>query len=86
MVTIVSADEYVYDSYVGGADNQKKYTGGFSVELPREGGKYIFLITSIGYKSTAVNVDLNKLGKREFDLKLNPIYLAPSSEKLDEVG
>jgi len=29
VVTIVSADEYVYDNYVGGADNQKKYTGGF---------------------------------------------------------
>lgn len=85
VVTIVSADEYVYDNYVSGEDNQKKYTGGFSVELPREGGKYIFLITSIGYKSTAVNVDLNKLSKREFNLKLNPVYLAPTSEKLDEV-
>lgn len=85
MVTIVSADEYVYDTYVGGADNQKRYTGGFSVDLPREGGQYIFLISSIGYKSTTVNVDLNKLSKREFDLKLNPVYLTPTSEMLDEV-
>lgn len=85
MVTIVSADEYVYDTYVGGADNQKRYTGGFNVNLPREGGQYIFLISSIGYKSTTVNVDLNKLSKREFDLKLNPVYLTPTSEMLDEV-
>lgn len=84
LVTIVSADEYAYDTYVRGADNQKKYTGGFSVELPREGGKYIFLITSIGYKSTSVTVDLNKINKRQFDLKLNPIYLEPTSKMLDE--
>lgn len=85
VVTITSANEYVYDTYVSGADNHKQYTGGFSVELPREGGNYILLISSIGYKSTAVNVNLNKLSKHEFDLKLNPTYLTPNSEMLDEV-
>lgn len=85
LVTIVSADEYMYDTYVSNADNHKKYTGGFSVELPREGGKYIFLVTSIGHKQTAVNVDLSKLGRNEFSLRLNPIYLAPVPVALEEV-
>lgn len=84
IVGMTSADEYVYDNYQSGADNQKKYTGGFSVELPR-GGKYIFLITSVGYKPATVDVDLNKVGKREFDLKLGTVYLMPATEMLDEV-
>lgn len=67
LVTIVAADEYLYDDYVSGAKNQKRYTGGFSVELPRDGGKYIFVISSMGYKSDTVNVDFTKMGKQGFE-------------------
>ena len=38
VVAIASADKYMYEKYVSGADNQKIYTGEFSIDLPREEG------------------------------------------------
>lgn len=83
-VTVASASEYFYKNYTGKADDEKTYTGGFSVELPR-GKKYIFCVSSISYKPAYVDVDLSKLGKRKYDLDLRAIYLEPSSVILDEV-
>ena len=85
VVAIVSADMYVYDQYVEGANNQKRYTGEFSIELPKEEGKYIFSISSIGYQPAFMNVDLTQLGKREYLFQLGSIYLAMASQQLGEV-
>ena len=83
-VTAASAEEYMYEHYVAGEDNQKTFTGGFSVEVPR-GGKYIFTVSCVGYKTTTLDVDASKLGKKEYRLQLDPIYLAEVSEILNEV-
>ena len=45
-VTAASAEECMYEHYVAGEDNQKTFTGGFSVEVPR-GGKYIFTVSCV---------------------------------------
>lgn len=86
VVTIISADEYNMDGVVTAhvEESQKTYTGGFSVELPR-GKKYIFSVSAMGYAPTFSDVDLSTLGKREYFLKLQPIYLSPTSRQLDEV-
>ncbi len=83
-VTVVSADRGFYENYKERADNEKTYTGEFSVELPR-GKKYILCVSIISYKPTYVDVDLSKLGKREYQLDLKSIYLEPNSIVLDEV-
>ncbi len=83
-VTGTSAGEYMYEHYVSGEDNQKLFTGGFTVEVPR-GRKYIFSVSCIGYKTTSINVDISKIGKRIFNYELDPIYLTETSEILDEV-
>ena len=83
-VTAASAEECMYEHYVAGEDNQKTFTGGFSVEVPR-GGKYIFTVSCVGYKTTTLDVDASKLGKKEYRLQLDPIYLAEVSEILNEV-
>ena len=83
-VTGTSAGEYMYEHYVSGEDNQKLFTGGFTVEVPR-GRKYIFSVSCIGYKTTLINVDISKIGKRIFNYELDPIYLTETSEILDEV-
>ena len=80
------ADECTYESYRSETDNTgKKYTGGFSIYLPRKDGKYILSVSSMGYSSTTVDIDLSKLGKRESVLRLDPIYLSPAPINLDEV-
>lgn len=83
-VTVVSAGEYFYENYTGNANDEKTYTGGFSIELPK-GKKYIFCISSISYKPAYANVDLSKTGKHEYKLDLKSIYLEPGSVVLDEV-
>lgn len=85
IVALASADKYIYDEYITGSDNQKRYTGEFSIDLPREEGKYIFAVSSIGYEPAFMNVDLTQLGKREYLFQLGTIYLATASKQLDEV-
>lgn len=85
-ITLVSADEYSYDGVVTAyvEESRRNYTGGFDVELQR-GKKYIFSVSSMGYAPTCVDVDLSTIGKREYMLKLPPIYLTPVTKDLKEV-
>ena len=79
------ADGYFYKNYTPGGDNPKTYTGGFTLVLPREKGKYILSFTAVGYEEATMDIDLGELGRREYELKLPPVYLAEVSEALDEV-
>ena len=85
IVAVAAADEYSYENYSSGGDNSKTYTGGFTLVLPREKGKYILSFTAVGYEEKTVDIDLGKLGRREYILKLPPVYLAEVSQALDEV-
>ena len=86
LVALLVADECTYETYRSETDyTGKKYTGGFTVKLPKEVGKYIISVSSLGYSTATVNIDLSKLGKREYSLQLEPIYLSPESITLDEV-
>lgn len=60
-------------------------TGGFSLELPRK--RYIFKVWNDGYEPQTFDLDLTKLGKRQFKLKLDPIYLTHERRhELNEVS
>lgn len=86
LVALLVADECTYETYRSETDyTGKKYTGGFTVKLPKGIGKYIISVSSLGYSTATVNVDLSKLGKREYSLQLEPIYLEESSVLMDEV-
>lgn len=84
LIATVFSDNYFYKSYTSDGNNEKTYTGGFTVDVPR-GGKYILSISCIGYKTTSIEVDISKVGRRIFNYKLDPIHLTETSEMLDEV-
>jgi hypothetical protein len=48
-------------------------TGGFGLDLPRK--HYIFIVRNDGYESQTLDIDLTKLGNRQFNHNLEPIYL-----------
>lgn len=86
LVASLAADECSYETYRSETEyTGKKYTGGFSVRLPREGGKYIISVSSLNYSTVMLDIDLGKLDKREYSLRLDPIYLEESSVLMDEV-
>lgn len=60
-------------------------TGGFGLDLPRK--HYIFIVRNDGYEPQTLDIDLTKLGKRQFNHELDPIYLTRERvHKLNEVS
>ncbi len=66
-------------------DDYIENTGGFGLDLPRK--HYIFIVRNDGYEPQTFDLDLTKLGKRQFQLTLDPIYLMKErSYELGEVS
>lgn len=61
-------------------------TGGFSVELSDSIDRYILVASHEGFEPHTEAVDLSALGPRQYELRLNPIYLTPAGKatELDE--
>ena len=69
---------YQYNDYI-------ENTGGFALDLPRK--HYILKVWNDGYEPQTLDLDLTKLGKRQFQLNLDPIYLKRErSHNLNEVS
>lgn len=69
---------YQYNDYI-------ENTGGFGLELPRK--HFILKVRNDGYEPQTLDLDLTKLGKRQFQLNLDPIYLKRErSRQLNEVS
>ncbi len=67
-----------YDDYI-------ESTGGFGLELPRK--CYVVIVRNDGYEPRTIDLDLTKLGKRQFQLELGPIYLTRERrQQLNEVS
>ena len=60
-------------------------TSEFSFEVPAMPAKYIFRISHVGFKTTYVDYQLERIGRREHERGLPPFYLAPQSTMLQEV-
>ena len=62
------------------------YSSYFSVDVPREVGRYILRLTHEGYDTTYVDYTLSNLGKREFSRQLPPLYICqPIRHTMKEV-
>lgn len=57
---------YQYNDYI-------ENTGGFGLNLPRK--RYILRVWNDGFEPQTLDLDLTKLGKRQFDYEIAPIYL-----------
>lgn len=69
---------YQFDDYV-------ENTGGFGLELPRN--HYFIIVRNDGYEPQTLDLDLTKLGKRQLQLNLDPIYLTRERRyELNEVS
>ena len=60
-------------------------TSDFSFTVPAVPAKYIFRISYVGYRTTYVDYKLERIGRREHERALPPLYLAPVSTTLPEV-
>ena len=60
-------------------------TSEFSFEVPAMPAKYIFRISHVGFKTTYVDYQLERIGRREHERGLPTFYLAPQSTMLQEV-
>ncbi|MCR5197614.1 MAG: carboxypeptidase-like regulatory domain-containing protein, partial [Prevotella sp.] len=88
-VTLLSADSTVIAQkearqhwYAEGYDWE---TSEFAFEVPAMPAKYIFRISHVGFKTTYVDYQLERIGRREHERELPPFYLAPQSTVLQEV-
>ena len=60
-------------------------TSDFSFTVPAVPAKYIFRISYVGHRTTYVDYKLERIGRREHERALPPLYLAPVSTTLPEV-
>ena len=88
-VTLLSADSTVIAQkearqhwYAEGFDWE---TSEFAFEVPAMPAKYIFRISHVGFKTTYVDYQLERIGRREHERGLPPFYLAPQTTVLQEV-
>ncbi|MBQ9558934.1 MAG: hypothetical protein IJV08_02990 [Bacteroidaceae bacterium] len=66
--------------------NRSGYSSYFSVDLPREGSRYILRLMYENYDTTYVDYTLSNLGKREFSRQLPPLYICrPIRHTMKEV-
>ena len=78
IVAIATSNGVVYHK------NVPEYTGAFSMNLPR-GHKYILRFSSTGMKTVFSDIDLSKIGKREYSMQIPDVALSPESKTLGEV-
>ena len=74
--------------YWGSSGDGKVYeweTSEFSFTVPAVPAKYIFRISYVGHRTTYVDYKLERIGRREHERALPPLYLAPVSTTLPEV-
>ncbi len=74
--------------YWGSSGDGKVYeweTSEFSFTVPAVPAKYIFRISYVGHRTTYVDYKLERIGRREHERALPPLYLAPVSTMLPEV-
>ncbi len=60
-------------------------TSEFSFTVPALPAKYIFRISFVGHRTAYVDYKLERVGRREHERSLPPLYLAPVSTMLPEV-
>lgn len=74
--TIASKD--IHEVYATAVKTVK--TGGFSVELSDSINRYILIASHEGFEPHSETLDLSLPGKRQYELKLKPIYLSPAGK------
>lgn len=93
-VELLDADSTVLQQVVakhhwwGSGEDGKVYeweTSEFSFTVPAVPAKYIFRISYVGHRTTYVDYKLERIGRREHERALPPLYLAPVSTTLPEV-
>lgn len=93
-VELLDADSTVLQQVVakhhwwGSGEDGKVYewdTSEFSFTVPALPAKYIFRISFVGHRTAYVDYKLERVGRREHERSLPPLYLAPVSTMLPEV-
>ena len=93
-VELLDADSTVLQQAVakhhwwGSGEDGKVYeweTSEFSFTVPALPAKYIFRISFVGHRTAYVDYKLERVGRREHERSLPPLYLAPVSTMLPEV-
>ena len=93
-VELLDADSTVLQQAVakhhwwGSGEDGKVYEGEtseFSFTVPALPAKYIFRISFVGHRTAYVDYKLERVGRREHERSLPPLYLAPVSTMLPEV-
>ena len=93
-VELLDADSTVLQQAVakhhwwGSGEDGKVYewdTSEFSFTVPALPAKYIFRISFVGHSTAYVDYKLERVGRREHERSLPPLYLAPVSTMLPEV-
>ncbi len=93
-VELLDADSTVLQQAVaqhhwwGSGEDGKVYewdTSEFSFTVPALPAKYIFRISFVGHRTAYVDYKLERVGRREHERALPPLYLAPVSTMLPEV-
>ena len=93
-VELLDADSTVLQQTVakhhwwGSGEDGKVYewdTSEFSFTVPALPAKYIFRISFVGHRTAYVDYKLERVGRREHERALPPLYLAPVSTMLPEV-
>lgn len=65
-------------SYTDDGNYYKEYEEGlFSLEIPMKAYPYIIRFSKDGYETISMPLDLSNMTKRQFELKLPPIYMTP---------
>jgi len=93
-VELLDADSIVLQQVVakhhwwGSSEDGKVHewdTSEFSFTVPALPAKYIFRISFVGHRTAYVDYKLERVGRREHERSLPPLYLAPVSTMLPEV-
>lgn len=93
-VTILNPDSTVViekEAYTHGYLNDGTHVedGYYEFEIPKSDTPYIMRVSKEGYDTFYQPLDLSRMGAREYELKLSPVYLTPVQEnptvELDEL-
>lgn len=73
--TVVVEKEAYGEAYYN--DGTRHQYGKYRFEIPKSANPYIIRVTKDGYDTYYQPLDISKLGSREFELRMDPIYLTP---------
>lgn len=86
-VQVLSADSTVLGSGIVKAidPSHVKETCYFAIKIPKQTGKYIVRASFMGYRTTCIDISIEKLGRREYIKEIPTIFIKEEYKSLKDV-